>query len=53
MSLSVLTEAEEKKKSKLSLDESKEAVPRVVSRASLKKGRPKKKGTWVCNEGPL
>ena len=47
--LSVLTEKPKKEKSKLSLDEAKKLYPEWYQERVVE-GRPKKKGTWVCNE---
>ena len=47
--LSVLTEKPKKEKSKLSLGEAKKLYPEWYQERVVE-GRPKKKGTWVCNE---
>ena len=47
--LSVLTEKPKKEKGKLSLDEAKKLYPEWYQERVVE-GRPKKKGTWVCNE---
>ena len=47
--LSVLTEKSKKEKGKLSIDEAKKLYPEWYQERVIE-GRPKKKGTWVCNE---